>query len=81
MVLGVDKHLFPLCAVGIEVRVGSIETCPVVTVDDAVVICRRIVVTETDIALVTPDDIPALGVVAALRPAQIVGHPRGDVVV
>lgn len=81
MVLRVGKHLLPLCTVGVEVRVGSVETCPMVAVDDAVVICRGIIVAQTHAALVTSGDVPPLGVIVALRFTHVIGHPRGDVVV
>ena len=81
MVLRVGQYLLSLRAIRVEVGVGSVDTIPMVTVQNAVVIGRRIVVTEAHAALVSSGDVPTLRVVVALRLAQIVGHPRGDVVV
>ena len=75
------QYLLSLRAVRVEVGVGSIDAIPMVTVQNAVVIGRRIVVTEAHAALVSSGDVPTLRVVVALRLAQIVCHPRGDVVV
>ena len=74
-------YVCQLRAIRVEVGIGGIDTIPMVTVQDAVVIGRRIVVTEAHAALVTSGDVPTLRVVVALRLAQIVCHPRGDVVV
>ena len=81
MVLRVDQYLLSLRAVRVEVGVGGVDTIPMVTVQNTVVIGRRIVVTEAYAALVSSGNVPTLCIVVALRLAQIVCHPRGDVVV
>ena len=72
MVLRVGQYLLSLRAVGVEVGVERIDAIPMVTVQNAVVIGRRIVVTEAHAALVSSGDVPTLRVVVALRLAQIV---------
>ena len=81
MVLRVGQYLLSLRAVRVEVGVGGVDTIPMVTVQNTVVIGRRIVVTEAYAALVSSGNVPTLCIVVALRLAQIVCHPRGDVVV
>ncbi len=81
MVLRVLKDCFLLTAVRIEIGIRGVDAVPVVAVQDAVVVGRRIIVAETHASSVPSCDVPPLRVVVALRLVKIVGHPRSQVVV
>ena len=81
MAFRVGKSLFLLRRVRIKVRIACLEAGPFTTFKDALVIGRGIIITERDTATVSSRDIPTLGIVIPGCFVQVVGNPRGEVVV
>ena len=66
---------------GVIARVRGVDTIPVITLDDGIVISGRRITGKCLATRIKSVDVPTLCVILSLRLAEIIGHPRCKVVV
>ena len=81
MVLAVAENLLGLGGVRVEVLVRGTEPCPMVAVDDGIIVGRWVIVSEADTTFIHSVDVPLLSVVLSHTFTGIVGCPSCHVVV